>query len=99
MTNSDTIVALATPQGVGAIGVIRLSGARAIEIAHEVFRGKKLAAQKSHTIHYGHIVEGEKEIDEVMISLFRAPKSFTTEDVVEISCHGSSFIAEQIIRL
>src|SRR4051812_21293908 len=99
MSNSDTIVALATPQGIGAIAVIRLSGPRAIEITDEIFRGKKLADQKTHTIHYGHIVEGEKVMDEVMISLFRAPKSFTTEDVVEISCHGSAFIAEQIIRL
>jgi len=97
--NTDTIVALATPQGVGAIGVIRLSGSNAIEIANKVFKGKNLELQKSHTIHYGHIVEGDKTIDEVMISIFRAPKSFTTEDVVEISCHGSPFIAEQILRL
>ncbi len=99
MINTDTIVALATAQGVGAIGVIRLSGEQAIEIANKVFRGKDLLQQKSHTIHYGHIVDGEKVIDEVMVSIFLAPKSFTTEDVVEISCHGSPFIAEQILRL
>lgn len=99
MINTDTIVALATPQGVGAIGVIRLSGEQAIQIAGKVFKGKNLHEQSSHTIHYGHIIDGEKIIDEVMISLFRAPKSFTTEDVIEISCHGSPFIAEQILRL
>lgn len=99
MINTDTIVALATAPGVGAIGVIRLSGNNAIDITGKVFKGKKLQAQPSHTIHYGHIVDGDKIIDEVMVSLFRAPKSFTTEDVVEISCHGSPFIAEQILRL
>lgn len=99
MINTDTIVALATAPGVGAIGVIRLSGNNAIAITDRVFKGKKLQAQPSHTIHYGHIVDGDKIIDEVMVSLFRAPKSFTTEDVVEISCHGSPFIAEQILRL
>lgn len=92
-------MALATAQGVGAIGVIRLSGPKAISITNSVFKGKDLNAQPSHTIHYGHIVEGTNTIDEVMVSLFRAPKSFTTEDVIEISCHGSPFIAEQIIRL
>ena len=99
MINTDTIVALATAQGVGAIGVIRLSGEQAIAITNKVFRGKDLTKQASHTIHYGHIVDGEKIVDEVMAGIFRAPKSFTTEDVVEISCHGSPFIAEQILRL
>ncbi len=99
MITTDTIVALATAQGVGAIGVIRLSGTDAIAITNKVFKGKNLTQQPSHTIHYGHIVEGEKTIDEVMVSVFKAPKSFTTEDVIEISCHGSPFIAEQILRL
>ena len=99
MTDNQTIVALATPQGVGAIGVIRLSGAEAIQLSNKVFKGKNLEKQASHSIHYGHIVDGEKIIDEVMVAVFRAPKSFTTEDVVEISCHGSPFIAEQIIQL
>ena len=99
MINNDTIVALATAQGVGAIGVIRLSGANAIAITNSVFKGKNLTTQPSHTIHYGHIVNADKVVDEVMISLLKAPKSFTTEDVVEISCHGSPYIAEQIITL
>ncbi len=99
MLNNDTIAALATPQGIGAIAVIRLSGKDAFSIAGKVFKGPNLLTAKSHTIHYGYIIDGEKEVDEVMVSLFRAPKSFTTEDVVEVSCHGSPFIAEQVLRL
>src|ERR1700753_228867 len=99
MITSGTIVALATAQGVGAIGVIRLSGTHAIEIVSRVFKGKNLNSQQSHTIHYGHIVDDGKVLDEVMVSLFKAPKSFTTEDVVEISCHGSPFVAQQIIQV
>lgn len=99
MITNDTIVALSTPQGVGALAVIRLSGDDAIEIANRIFKGKDLTAQPSHTIHYGHIVDGEKMVDEVMVSIFLAPRSFTTENMAEISCHGSPFIAEQIIGL
>ena len=99
MISTDTIVALATPQGTGAIAVIRLSGKDAIAICSKIFKGKDLSQQPSHTIHYGYIKEGENMIDEVMVSLFRSPKSFTTEDVVEISCHGSPLIAEKILRL
>lgn len=99
MRQGDTIVAPATAQGVGAIGVIRLSGPEAIAITQRVWRGRDLTVQPSHTIHYGHIVEADRELDEVMVSIFRAPKSFTTEDVVEISCHGSPYIMEQILRL
>lgn len=99
--NQDTIVALATAPGTGAIAVIRLSGKEAIAIISSVFKGKNLMAQPSHTIHYGHIIEPDsgQTVDEVMVSLFKAPKSFTTEDVVEISCHGSPYISERIIRL
>ena len=97
--NEDTIVALATPQGVGAIGVIRLSGKSAIDIANQVFFGKDLTLQPSHTIHFGTIRDKDKVLDEVLISLFIAPRSFTKENVVEISCHGSNFIIRQIIQL
>lgn len=97
--NEDTIVALATPNGVGAIGVIRLSGPQAIVIANRVFRGKDLTRQPSHTIHFGNIVDGELILDEVLVSLFVAPKSYTRENVVEISCHGSGYIIESIIKL
>jgi len=95
----DTIVALATPNGVGAIGVIRLSGLQAIPIANSVFKGKDLTAQASHTIHFGHVVDGEVILDEVLMSLFVAPRSYTRENVVEISCHGSNYIIESIIKL
>ncbi|MGK7395868.1 MAG: tRNA uridine-5-carboxymethylaminomethyl(34) synthesis GTPase MnmE [Candidatus Cyclobacteriaceae bacterium M3_2C_046] len=95
----DTIVALATPQGMGAIGIIRLSGNQAIAIANQVFKGKDLNNQPGHTLHYGTIREGNQIIDEVVISLYKAPKSYTKEDVVEISCHGSNYIINQIIKL
>lgn len=97
--NEDTIIALATPQGVGAIGVIRLSGPESIKLVNQVFRGKNLETQESHTIHFGTIRDQEKILDEVLVSLFIAPRSFTKENVVEISCHGSSFIIKQIIQL
>lgn len=96
---TDTIIAPATPQGQSAIAVIRLSGTDAIAITDKIFRGKKLSEADSHTIHYGWIVDGEKEIDEVMVSVFRAPKTFTTEDSTEISCHGSPQLVQAIISL
>ena len=98
-TNSDTIVALATPPGVGAIGVVRLSGTAAIRIADTIFWGKKLEKQESHTLHFGLIKDGEDVIDEVLVSLFKGPNSFTGENSVEISAHGSPFVLQQIIEL
>lgn len=98
-SNDDTIVALATPQGTGAIAVVRLSGKEAINVANKVFYGKNLTQQPTHTIHFGTIRDEDKVIDEVLASIFIAPKSFTKENVVEISCHGSSFIIKQIIKL
>ena len=97
--NSDTIIALATPSGIGAIGVIRLSGPDAISLVNEVFGGKDLSIQHSHTIHFGTIRDGNQIIDEVLVSLFVGPKSYTRENVVEISTHGSAFIIESIIKL
>ena len=102
MINQETIVALATPSGAGAIAVIRLSGLEAITIAAEVFQsvsGKDIAKQKTHTIHLGHVVDGTKTYDQVLLSLFKGPNSYTGENVVEISCHGSTFIQQQIIQL
>lgn len=96
---SDTIVALATPTGAGAIGVIRLSGDDAIRICNDVFRGKDLLQQESHTIHFGTIHDNGVLVDEVLVSLFIAPRSYTKENVVEISCHGSSYIIDKLIRL
>ncbi|AMO19825.1 tRNA uridine-5-carboxymethylaminomethyl(34) synthesis GTPase MnmE [Flavobacterium columnare] len=100
--NQDTIVALATPSGAGAIAVIRISGKEAIVKAQQVFKSikkKDLAKQKSHTLHLGHIVDGDKILDQVLLSLFKGPNSYTGEDTVEISCHGSTFIQQQIIQL
>ena len=94
----DTIVALATPAGIGAIGVIRLSGSNAVEIVNQLFPAKDLLAQKSHTIHVGFIKEDKEDIDEVVVSLYKNPKSYTGEDVVEIGCHGSAFVQQQIIQ-
>ena len=95
----ETIVALATPNGIGAIAVIRLSGLDAINIANSVWKGKDLTKQASHTIHFGHIMDGDLMLDEVLVSLFVAPKSYTRENVVEISCHASGYIIESIINL
>ncbi|WP_258097062.1 tRNA uridine-5-carboxymethylaminomethyl(34) synthesis GTPase MnmE [Marinoscillum pacificum] len=97
--NLDTIVALATPPGVGAIGVIRVSGVKTIEIVNSVFKGKDLTSVASHTIHLGTIRDGETIVDEVLISIFKGPNSYTKEDVIEISCHGSQFIIQQLIKL
>ena len=99
VNNEETIVALATPNGIGAIGVIRLSGPDAITIANKVFKGKDLTLQASHTIHFGQLVDGDLVLDEVLVSLFIAPRSYTRENVVEISCHGSNYIIESIIKL
>lgn len=99
MKDAATIAAIATPPGIGALGIIRLSGTDAISIAQSVWKGKPLKGFPSHSIHYGKIVDGQRDIDEVMLSLFRAPRSFTTEDMVELSCHGSSYILDQILRL
>jgi len=96
----DTIVALATPPGLGAIGVIRLSGNTAISICNAVFRGKDLSKAESHTIHFGTIRdEVGKIVDEVLVSVFIAPRSYTRENVVEVSCHGSRYIQQQIVEL
>ncbi len=95
----DTIVALATPMGVGAIAVIRLSGQDALAIANKIFKGKNLEKQATHTLHFGTIKDAEVLIDEVLVSLFVAPQSYTKQNVVEISCHGSNYIIETIIKL
>jgi tRNA modification GTPase len=93
----DTIVALATPPGIGAIGVIRLSGSKTFPIVNELFPSKDLWQQPSHTLLVGYLKQDDKILDEVVLSLFRGPKSYTSEDVIEISSHGSPFIHQQII--
>ncbi|AHF16582.1 tRNA uridine-5-carboxymethylaminomethyl(34) synthesis GTPase MnmE [Niabella soli] len=96
----DTIVAIATPPGVGAIGVIRLSGSDALAIAGKIFKGRELTLQPSHTVHFGHIIDpgGGEFIDEVVVTIFKGPKSYTGEDVVEISGHGSPYILRKILE-
>ncbi len=97
-SSEETIVALATAQGISAIAVIRLSGAEAFAITQKSFQGKDLTAQKSHTVHFGNFRDGDRIIDEVLITLFKGPNSFTKEDSVEISCHGSPVIVKEIIK-
>ncbi|MDC0870580.1 tRNA uridine-5-carboxymethylaminomethyl(34) synthesis GTPase MnmE [Flavobacteriaceae bacterium] len=102
MIQNDSIIALATPSGIGAISVIRISGEDAINIVSKKFNsisGKKLKNQKTHTIHLGHIIENNRIIDEVLVSVFKNPSSYTGENIVEISCHGSSYIQQEIIQL
>ncbi|MEP6926582.1 MAG: tRNA uridine-5-carboxymethylaminomethyl(34) synthesis GTPase MnmE [Ginsengibacter sp.] len=93
----DTIVAIATPPGVGAIGVIRLSGHKAFEIINKLFPSKIISEQSPNTLHVGYLKEGNKILDEVVISIFKAPFSYTGEDVIEISCHGSPYIQQQVL--
>ena len=95
----STIVALATPSGVGAIAVIRVSGSETFPIVNKLFKGKNLEKQPSHTIHFGTIRDGELIVDEVLVSLFKAPASYTREDTIEISCHGSDYIIQKILKL
>lgn len=96
---NDTIVAISTALGVGAISIIRLSGNNAIEIANSMFKGKDLSKVDSHTINYGHIIDGDNSIDEVLVSVMKAPKTFTCEDVVEINCHGGIATTNKILEL
>ncbi len=95
----DTIAAIATSLGVGAISIIRVSGPESIKIVNNIFKGKDLTKQKTHTITYGHIVDNDKVIDEVLISIMNAPKSFTTEDTVEINCHGGISTTNKVLEL
>ncbi|MEM8525425.1 MAG: tRNA uridine-5-carboxymethylaminomethyl(34) synthesis GTPase MnmE [Bacteroidota bacterium] len=96
----DTIVALSTPPGSGAIAVIRLSGNKAFEIVQSSFKGKDLIKQKSHTLHFGEILtEENKALDEVLVGIFKAPNSYTKEDVIEISCHASPYIIQELLGL
>lgn len=95
----DTIVAISTAVGVGAISIIRVSGKESITQVEKIYKGKNLKEQPSHTIHYGHIIDGENIIDEVLVSIMRGPKSFTAEDVVEINCHGGIASTNKILEL
>ncbi len=95
---NEVIVALATPPGIGAIGVIRLSGNGSIALINDMFPSKDLSVQKGNTLHVGLLMDGNKLLDEVVLSLFKAPRSYTGEDVIEISCHGSPYIQQQVME-
>lgn len=95
---NDTIVAISTALGVGAISIVRLSGNDAIEIVNNCFKGKDLTKAESHTINYGHIIDKDEVIDEVLVSIMKAPKTYTTEDVVEINCHGGIISTKRILE-
>ncbi len=100
----DTIAAISTPMGEGAIAIVRLSGEEAFEIGEKVFKGMKGSSMKefaSHTIHYGHIVDPDTEqvIEEVMVSVMRGPKTFTREDIIEINCHGGMVSVNRVLQL
>jgi len=102
MLYTDSIIALATPSGAGAIAIVRISGENAITIGNSVFqsiKGKDLTKQKTHTLHLGHIIDDTKTLDEVLVSIFKGPNSYTGENTIEISCHGSTYIQQQIIQL
>jgi len=102
MINQETIIALATPTGLGAISVIRISGFNAISITEKLFKSKgnkKLSNQNSHTVHLGHLIKNNHELDEVLVTIFKGPRSYTGENTVEISCHGSTYIQQEIIDL
>ena len=96
---NDTICAIATAQGVGAISIIRVSGSDSTKIVNKIFKGKDLQQVESHTIHYGHIVDNEEVIDEVLVSVMKSPKTFTTEDVVEINTHGGIAPTNKVLEL
>jgi len=103
MTDNTTICAISTPSGSGAIAIVRLSGEKAIKICDKIFvsntEGKKLTEQTANTIHFGKILENEMVVDEVLVSIFKSPNSYTGEDLVEVSCHGSQFVQQKILML
>lgn len=96
---NDTIVAISTAYGVGAISIVRLSGDEAIEIVNRSFKGKNLLNVESHTINYGKIVDDNQVIDEVMVSVLKAPKTYTKEDIVEINCHGGMYVTQKVLEI
>ena len=102
LVESDTIAAIATAPGDSGIGIIRVSGEKSIEIVDSVFssknRRKRLRDCESHTIHYGYIMDQKDQVDEVLVSVFLAPKSYTAEDVIEINCHGGSLVVKRVLE-
>ena len=98
INQKEPIAAIATPVGEGGISVIRVSGEGTFDLVQHVFKGKKLSEQSSHTVHYGYIIRDEKEIDDVLVTVFRSPKSYTGEDTVEISGHGGVLVTQAVLE-
>ena len=96
---NDNIVAISTAMGVGAISIVRVSGNNSISIVNSIFKGKDLTKQESHTIHYGYIVDKDEIIDEVLVSIMKAPRTYTTEDIVEINCHGGITTTNKVLEV
>ena len=96
---NDTICAISTSQGVGAISIVRVSGDEAIDIVNRIFKGKDLTKVSSHTINYGHIMDHDETIDEVLVSVMKSPRTFTTEDIVEINTHGGIAPTNRVLEL
>ena len=97
MKPTDTIVALSTPPGIGALAVLRLSGSSAFDIVQKIFVGKNLSVQSSHTVHFGKLIDGDEEVDEAVVTVYKAPRSYTKENVVELSLHGSPYIVQRVL--
>ena len=95
---NDTICAISTSLGIGAISIVRVTGSEAIDIVNKIFDGN-LLNKKSHTIHYGHIIENGEKIDEVLVTIMKGPKTYTTEDIVEINCHGGESTTKKVIEI
>ena len=95
---NDTICAISTSLGIGAISIVRVTGSEAIDIVNKIFDGN-LLNKKSHTIHYGHIIENDEKIDEVLVTIMKGPKTYTTEDIVEINCHGGESTTKKVIEI
>ena len=102
MESRETIAAIATGMGNAGIGIVRISGENAFAVADAVFRGKnkkKLSESKSHTAHYGHIYDGDELVDEALVLVMKAPHTYTRENVVEIDCHGGSYVTRRVLEL
>lgn len=98
----DTIAAISTPRGEGGIGIVRISGSDSLSIADKIFRsksGKKASELRNFSINYGHLYDGEKLVDEVLLNIMKAPNTYTKEDIVEINCHGGFLITEKVLEL
>ena len=97
--NQDTIAAISTGMTNSGIGIVRISGSEALEIADRVYKGKETITEvPTHTIHYGHVMDGDETVDEVLVMVMRGPRTFTGEDTVEINCHGGTYVVSRVLE-